>query len=151
MPEVHQAPSGGKGGDPPAALVFLRRLVQAARELRDQWGPEVDGSIYPRTRHDFDGLVQLLERWLDDVEARPMAPAGGSYALDLDDRALVRAWLFTLRTKVEDAVAAGEDATRPLGRRELGRQTARSAILEAGHAIDGMLAAAERGAKKAAR
>ena len=86
MPEVHQAPSGGKGGDPPAAL-------------------------------------------------------------DLTNPAAVRAWLVELRTQVDDLFAAGEDATRALGRRALGRPTARAAIREAHRKIEQLVAVAERGAE----
>ena len=86
MPEVHEAPSGGKDGDPPAAL-------------------------------------------------------------DLSDRSAVRAWLADLSTQVDDLHAAAEDATRPLGRRALGRPTARAAIEDAGRAIGHLLAAAERGVR----
>jgi hypothetical protein len=86
MPEVHHPPSGGKGGDPPAA--------------------------------------------------RP---------IDWSNRDEVRAWLADLRAQVDDAVAAGEDATRPPGRRELGRRAARRAILQAGRALEQILTVAERG------
>jgi len=84
MDEVHEAPPGGKGGDPPARL-------------------------------------------------------------DFTDRDAVRAWLAELRTQIDDAVEAGEDATRPLGQRALGRPTARRAILEARRSIRALLAVAERG------
>lgn len=95
--------------------------------------------------------MRELEAWVEDIEARPMGSAGEPYVLDLGDREAVRAWLAELRTQIDDAVGAGEDATRPPGRRELGRPTARSAILEARRAIDAMLAAAERGTEAAAR
>ena len=85
MPEVHQAPSGGKGGDPPAA-----------------------------------------------------------HPLDLSDPAAVRAWLAHLREQIEDAVAAGEDATRPPGKRELGRRSARRMIVQARRALRGILAMAAK-------
>lgn len=64
MAEVHQAPAGGKGGDPPAPA-----------------------------------KVNMLS--FADPEA-------------------VRVWLAHLRAQIEDAVAAGEDATRPPGQRRLG-------------------------------
>lgn len=82
MPEVHQAPPGGKGGDPPAAL-------------------------------------------------------------DFTDSAAVRAWLADLRTQIDDALAAAEDATRPLGQRELGRRAARRSIREAERAIGQLFAVAD--------
>lgn len=77
------------------------------------------------------------------------AAAGGKGAdpLDFSDREAVRAWLRELRTQIDEVVAAGEDATRPLGQRALGRATARSTILEAQRAIEQMLAMAKPGAR----
>ncbi|MFT3772195.1 MAG: hypothetical protein QM820_42880 [Minicystis sp.] len=146
MPEVHQAPAGGKGGDPPAALYALRRFVEAAHELRNVWVPDLEGPAYPRSLSSFAGLVRDLQTWLEAIEALPMEPADKPFVLDLTDREAVRAWLGELRTQIDDAVGAGEDATRPLSRRELGRPMARTAILQARHSIEQMLLAAERGA-----
>lgn len=84
MPEVHQPPPGGKGGDP-------------------------------------------------------------SPALDPTKPAVFRAWLTALRAHADDLYAAGEDATRPLGHRDLGRRTARKAICDARAAIGDLLSTAERG------
>ena len=77
------------------------------------------------------------------------AAAGGKGAdpLDFSDREAVRAWLRELRTQVAEIAAAGEDATRPPGKRALGRATARSTILEAQRAIEQMIATAEQGAR----
>jgi hypothetical protein len=75
MTEVHQAPGGSKGGDPPA----------------------------------------------DPDDLQP---------LDFRSPAALRAWLGDLATQIEDVVAAAEDATRPPGRRLLGRAMARRTILE---------------------
>jgi len=85
---------------------------------------------------------------MDEVHQPPAGGKGGDAppTLDLTDKAAVRAWLAELRTQIEDAVAAGEDATRPPGRRALGRPTARRAILEAKRSIEGLLEVAERGA-----
>ena len=58
MAEVHQAPSGGKGADPPAALRALRRFVEAAHALRDVWSAELSGPTYPRSLPSFTGLVR---------------------------------------------------------------------------------------------
>ncbi|MFT3775343.1 MAG: hypothetical protein QM820_59095 [Minicystis sp.] len=146
MPEVHHAPLGGKDGDPPAALRALRRFVEAGHELRDVWVPELEGTAQPRSVATFGGLLRELDAWLEAVEALPMEPAGAPYVLDLSNRDAARAWLAELRTQIDDAVSAGEDATRPPGRRALGRPTARRALLEARHSIEQMLVAAERGA-----
>lgn len=147
MAEVHQAPSGGKGGDPPAVLRALRRFVAAAHGLRDAWSSELEGPTYPRALPSFGGLVRELDVWLDEAEARiaaAIAGAGEVQPLDLDDREAVRAWLADLRAQVDDVVAAGEDATRPPARRMLGRPMARHTILEARHALGQLLAAADR-------
>lgn len=78
------------------------------------------------------------------------APAGGqrgeaSAALDLHQPAVFRAWLVSMRSHIDDLHAAGEDATRPLGDRDLGRRTAREAIRDAKAALDELLLSAERG------
>jgi hypothetical protein len=59
------------------------------------------------------------------------APAGSARPLDWGDPAAVAAWLRDVHTQARDAVAAGDDATRPPGRRELGRRAARRIIREA--------------------
>lgn len=90
MAEVHQAPAGGKGGDPRA-------------------------------------LAKMSLLSFRDPEA-------------------IRAWVTHLRAQIEDVVAAGEDATRPLGERRLGRAAAREAIEVARRALEHLLAAADRAA-----
>ncbi|APR87296.1 hypothetical protein A7982_12645 [Minicystis rosea] len=146
MPEVHQAPSGGKGGDPPAALYALRRFVESAAELRDAWSDALEGPAYPRSLPPFGRLVRDVSTWLEAIEQRPMEPSGAPFVLDFTDRASVRAWLADLRTQIDDTVGAAEDATRPPSRRALGRATARSAVFQARHAIEQILRAGERGA-----
>ena len=51
--------------------------------------------------------------------------------LDWNDAAAVSAWARDVYVQVLDALAAGEDATRPPGRRELGRRAARRIVTEA--------------------
>jgi hypothetical protein len=63
--------------------------------------------------------------------------------VNLADPAEAAGWLAQLREQIADAVAAGDDATRPLGQRDLGRRAARRAILDAGAALEAMLDAAE--------
>ncbi|MFT3771522.1 MAG: hypothetical protein QM820_39410 [Minicystis sp.] len=109
------------------------------------WVAELEGQGFPRSPASFGGLVRDLTAWLEEIERRPMNRPGEARALDLSNREEVRAWLADLRTQIGDAVGAGEDATRPLGQRELGRVAARSAILQAEHALEQILAAAERG------
>ena len=93
MAEVHQPPTGGKGGDLPTAAAIP--------------------------------------------------------ALDFGDPEAVRAWLARLRAQIEDAVTVGEDATRPPGRRRLGRAAAREIVEAAGHALGDLLATGDRGATRA--
>lgn len=153
MAEVHQAPAGGKGGDPPAAVRCLQRLVEAAHALRDAWSEELDGATYPRSLPSFGGLVRELDVWLADAEARgaPLAEEAPVPAIDLAQREVARAWLADLRVQIDDALAAGEDATRPSEQRTLGRVTARGKIGEARHALGRLLAVAEGGLVEAER
>lgn len=60
--------------------------------------------------------------------------------LDFTDPAAVAAWGADLATQLADLVAAAEDATRPLGERELGRRAARRAITESADKLRGALA-----------
>lgn len=82
---------------------------------------------------------------MSEVHQPPAGSKGPAPSVDLADPDAARAWLSDLRTQVEDLAAAGEDATRPLGRRVLGRPTARSEILEARRALRQLLDIAERG------
>lgn len=66
-------------------------------------------------------------------------------SLAWEDPTQARAWFTTLRDQVLDALAAGEDATRPLRERVLSRAEARRKILAADKNITSLLAAAERG------
>lgn len=65
--------------------------------------------------------------------------------VNLADAAEASAWLAQLREQIDDAVAAGDDATRPPGQRDLGRRSARRAILEAGRSLRELLHAVKRG------
>jgi hypothetical protein len=82
---------------------------------------------------------------MPEVHQPPTGGKGRAPSVDLADPAARRAWLADLREQLEDLAAAGEDATRPLGRRALGRPTARGQILEARHALQQLVDAAERG------
>lgn len=62
--------------------------------------------------------------------------------LDWTDPTAVRRWAHALLTQARDAIAAGEDATRPPAHRELGRQAARRIIAEAEGAIGVLIDAA---------
>jgi hypothetical protein len=67
-------------------------------------------------------------------------------SLSLDDPAAVRAWLGHLREHALDAVAAGDDITRPTkAKRVRSRGEARRTIRAAGRTLLALLAFAERG------
>ena len=145
MTEVHQRPAGRKGADPSSARRALRRFIKAAQELDAAWHPILELPTYPRYLPSFDKLVGDLADWQDEAEDRPYTEPKPITPLDLVDPAAVRAWLADLRTHIGDATGAGEDALRPLGRRRLGRRTARRSLREACIAVEQLLAAAERG------
>jgi hypothetical protein len=62
--------------------------------------------------------------------------------LDLGNPPVARAWLLSLRETLRDATSAGEDQTRPPGRRRLGRAMARETITEASEAAEAAIASA---------
>ncbi len=150
MAEVHHRPAGGKGGNPSTARRALRRFVKAARALEAAWHPILEVPTYPRYLPPFDRLASDLADWHIEVEDRPYAELREVTPLDLADPAAVRAWISALRTQIGDATGAGEDALRPLGRRCLGRRTARCTLREASLAIEQLIASAERGIAGAA-
>jgi len=146
MTEVHHPPAGGKGGDPSSARRSLRRFVKAALALDAAWHPILDCPTYPRYLPAFHQLVRDLQDWQDEAEDRPYTEPRVINPLDLADPIAARAWLTDLRLQINDALAAGEDSTRPLGQRALGRRMARRSLLSARSAIQQLLEAAERGA-----
>lgn len=66
---------------------------------------------------------------------------GVAAVVDLSDGAMVRRWAVELREQVDDAIAAGLDATAPPGRRRLGRALAREQIAGAAGSIERLFAA----------
>jgi hypothetical protein len=88
----------------------------------------------------------VLNLWHESVKARQEAAENNDIEpLNFADRAAVRRWLTAVRIQAEDATCAGEDATRPLGKRGLGRLMARCIVIEARQALLELLQAAERG------
>lgn len=63
--------------------------------------------------------------------------------LHFDDRTRMREWLKALRDKIDDGLAAGEDATRRFSDRVLSRAEARRKLCEAETGIESLLALAE--------
>src|SRR5262245_42603513 len=74
----------------------------------------------------------------------PEPPTGANPPahVDLTDPAARAAWLAAMRESTLDALAAGEDQTRPPGARDLGRREARRILTDAGRSIGQLLAAA---------
>jgi hypothetical protein len=71
-----------------------------------------------------------------------------SGVVDLSDGEMVRRWAVELREQVDDAIAAGLDATAPPGRRRLGRALAREQIAGAAGSIGRLFAAVGLAAKE---
>jgi hypothetical protein len=89
----------------------------------------------PRGRKDGDPPAAGRRR----EEKRGVEP------LDFGDTEAVRRWLDAVGHAVEDALAAGEDATRPPGKRALGRAMAREHVVEAGEQLRCLMEAARMG------
>jgi hypothetical protein len=145
MSDVHHRAPRGKGSDPSAALASLDRFVEAAKALNDVWDLPMERSTYPACLPSFDEFVSLLEDWQNDVHGRLALEDREPDPLNLADPAAVRAWIKDMRAQIEDAAGAGEDATRPSGKRHLGRLMARRTIVEARDAALQLLRAAELG------
>ena len=141
---VHRARKG-QGSDPSAASRRLSQFIEAAHALCEEWDPVLDRG-YPRYLPSFDEFLSVLNLWHEAVKARQdMAAREDIEPLNFADPAELRKWLAQVRVQVEDAVCAGEDATRPLGQRGLGRLIARRMVIEAKTALLELLQAAERG------
>ena len=145
MSDVVQGPREGQGSDPSAACSRLSRFIDAAHALCEEWDPVLDRG-YPRYLPSFDEFLDALNLWHEAVKERQeVAESKGIEPLNLANPDEVRSWLRQVRVQVDDAVCAGEDATRPLGQRGLGRLIARRMVVEARHALLELLQAAERG------
>ena len=88
---------------------------------------------------------------MTEVHQRPRGRKGGDPSavhvepVDLADPEEARRWLDKLESDIYDAIAAGDDATRPPGQRDLGRRMAREHILEAHRSLRLLIEAARRG------
>src|SRR5215468_4264037 len=143
MSEIQHGPAMGQGSDPSRARACLTHFLEAASALHEAWSPILELPTYPRYLPSFDHVVRDLEAWRDEVEDRPYREP--PKPLDLTDSSAVRAWLTDLHKNIKDAIAAGDDATRPPGERDLGRRTAREHILEAHRSLRLLIEAARRG------
>jgi hypothetical protein len=149
MPDLPHPPAEGQGRDLSTALRRLDRLLEAARDLADAWHPALDHAMYPGDLPDFRRFVNDLDAWREGVASgappdRPIA------ALDFRNPEAFRVWLHALRDDLDDAIAAGEDATRAPAHRDLGRRMARRLLLDAHASLRDLVASAERGLDAAA-
>jgi len=146
IPEVYQGPRAGQGDAPSAACACLERFIEVASALEDAWDPVLDRSSYPAYLPSFDEFVSALIAWRDEVREREtIAKSSDIQPVPFADATAVRGWLKEVRTQVDDGLGAGEDATRPLGRRTLGRRMARRKVMDAQRALLELFEAAERG------
>ncbi len=146
MTEVHQRLPGRKGRDPSLAIRSLEAFVTAARVLLETWDPILDGTAYPPTLPDFNDFIHDLADWLDSIHERAEVQASDVEPLDFADPEVLHEWLRALGCTFDDLLAAADDATRPLARRELGRATARCKVLESRRALRALIESATRGA-----
>jgi hypothetical protein len=80
---------------------------------------------------------------MDENDNGPKSGRMPTASLRFDDREQMREWLKALRDAIDDAIAAGDDATRRVRKRVLSRAEARRKLREAESSIDGLLAVAE--------
>lgn len=78
-------------------------------------------------------------------KGRDLPAATTGKPLDFGDPEAMRAWLAHLRAQIEDLAGAAEDATRPPGKRMLGRAAARGVVEEARWALEQLPEAASEG------
>ncbi len=138
MPDVHDHRSKHQ---PPPHLTALASFIEAAAALLEAWHPSLDRGrpTYLPALADFLGDLHDWQTAAAEPALAPSAPP-----LDLTNPAVFRAWLDDLRLQLDDALAAGDDATRPPDQRDLGRRAARRLLFGARASIAALLASAER-------
>jgi hypothetical protein len=146
MAEVHQRLSGRKDGEPSLVLRRLDAFIAAAEALLEAWDPVLERGGYPRTFPSFDELMVDLRTWRDFAADAAVVETSHVEPLDFTDSTALHKWLDAVDCATHDALAAGDDATRPPGRRVLGRAMARTHVLEARHQLLCLFEAAKRGA-----
>lgn len=83
---------------------------------------------------------------MTDVHDAPdMGKGSDPPALRWDDAGACRRWLVDLRMQIQDALAAGKDATRRRAKRFFSRAEAARRVREGERAVLALLAAGERG------
>ena len=102
---------------------------------------------YPRYLRSFDEFVEDLKIWAGCVDEAADVELRDVEAVDFRRReGGARSGWAALDCAVQDAVAAGDDATRAPGARVLGRAITRSHVVGRGHQLLCLMEAARKGA-----
>jgi len=88
-------------------------------------------------------LVDPPKETMDENDNGPKSHQTLTATLNFNDPERAREWLTALREATDDALAAGDDATRRVRRRVLSRAEARRKLREAETKIEGLLTLAE--------
>jgi hypothetical protein len=80
---------------------------------------------------------------MSDNDNGPKSGRIPAASLRFDDPEQMREWLKALRDATDDAIAAGDDATRRFSKRVLSRAEAKRKLREAEGSIESLLAHAE--------
>src|SRR6185437_5186893 len=129
MPDVPHGPPEGQHVDIDTARARLTELIQAGEAFLAAWHPSFAVGLNPPYVGWIRDLLFTLECWEEDFAETAPIESYQVARLDLGDRGQVPRWLKELDTQIKDAVAAGEDATRPPGQRTLGRSLARKHLM----------------------
>jgi hypothetical protein len=148
MHDVHHPPPKGQPPDLATALRCIRAFIEAGDALLEAWHPKLDRPSYPRYLISFDEFLTDLGIWEDEVTELAEVSARKVTPLDLSEPDQVRRWLDDLEMQISDAISVGDDATRPLSRRLLGRPMARKQLMESRRALRQLIDAAERGMER---
>ena len=146
MAGLHQRPRGRKDDGRPLAVRRLEAFIDAADALYEAWDPVLERGGYPGYLRSFDELIEDLKVWAGCVDEAADVELRDVDALDFGDAKAVQKWLAALECAWQDAVAAGDDATRAPGARVLGRAMARSHVVGARHQLLCLMEAARKGA-----
>jgi hypothetical protein len=145
MPDVPQRSRERKEADPSLVIRRLDAFIAAAEALLEAWDPILEAGGYPTSLPLFDDLIGYLHRWRDSAKEMHTIRTSVVAPLRVSDPGELCTWLDSLQSGIDDAIAAGDDATRPPSQRALGRTMARQKILESRHALRQLLEAARRG------
>jgi len=146
MARVHQRRLRRKEDARPLPVRRLEAFIVAADALLEAWDPVLERGGYPRYLRSFDEFIEDLKVWAGCVEEAADVELRDVEALDFSDAKVVAQWLAVVDCAWQDAVGAGDDATRAPGARVLGRATARGQVLGARQQLMCLMKAARMGA-----